>query len=332
MVKKITVTSEKERLVLPNIITAPAPLFRDPIYDGPTDPVIIWNREESCWWILYTQRRSTDVNIGVSSIHGTKIGIASSKDGSKWIYRGTIPNLDFEPGHNTFWAPEVIFAQGKYHMYVSYITGVPTDWQYPRHIVHYTADNMWEWQFESILQLSSHKVIDACVYQIKPGEYKMWYKDEKHSSHTYSAVSKDLYNWKVLGPEITDGSHEGANVFVFGGKKWLITDRWDGLGVYQSEDFSNWTRWGENILKEPGKRREDSTIGNHADVLVINDNAYIFYFVHPDFPKDERRNRTKPFTYKEARTVLQVAKLEIQNGFLTCDRDADFHFDIVKKD
>ncbi len=25
---------------------APAPLFRDPIYDGPTDPVIIYNRQE----------------------------------------------------------------------------------------------------------------------------------------------------------------------------------------------------------------------------------------------------------------------------------------------
>ena len=32
--------------------TVPAPLYRDPIYDAPTDPVIIWNREEKCWWML----------------------------------------------------------------------------------------------------------------------------------------------------------------------------------------------------------------------------------------------------------------------------------------
>lgn len=100
------------------MIQVPAPLYRDPIYDSPTDPVIIWNREEKSWWILYTQRRATDIAIGVSTVHGSRIGIASSKDGSKWLYRGTVPGLDFEPGHNTFWAPEVIYAQGKYHMYI----------------------------------------------------------------------------------------------------------------------------------------------------------------------------------------------------------------------
>ena len=25
--------------------TAPAPLFRDPIFDGPTDPTVIYNRQ-----------------------------------------------------------------------------------------------------------------------------------------------------------------------------------------------------------------------------------------------------------------------------------------------
>ncbi|MBE0698764.1 MAG: glycosyl hydrolase, partial [Anaerolineaceae bacterium] len=38
---------------------APAPLFRDPIYDGAADPTIIWNREEKSWWLLYTNRRAT---------------------------------------------------------------------------------------------------------------------------------------------------------------------------------------------------------------------------------------------------------------------------------
>lgn len=75
---------------------AEAPLFRDPIYDSATDPVVIWNKTEKCWWMLYTQRRSARVNIGVSHIHGTAIGVASSQDGSRWLYRGTLPNLDFE--------------------------------------------------------------------------------------------------------------------------------------------------------------------------------------------------------------------------------------------
>ena len=37
---------------------APAPLFRDPVTDGAADPVLIWNREEKKWWMLYTQRRA----------------------------------------------------------------------------------------------------------------------------------------------------------------------------------------------------------------------------------------------------------------------------------
>lgn len=308
--------------------TVPAPLFRDPIYDGPTDPVVIWNKEENCWWMFYTQRRSSEINIGVSNIHGAKIGIASSEDGYNWTYRGTIPNLDFEPGHNTFWAPEVVFAEGKYHMYVSYITGVPTDWNHKRHIVHYSADDMWNWKFESILDLSSQKVIDVCVYEIAPGQYKMWYKDEANNSFSYSAVSNDLYNWEVLGAEITDCSHEGPNVFEFKGTKWMITDCWDGLPVYKSEDFIHWNRCGDNLLQEPGTRKGDTAMGNHADVLVINNQAYIFYFVHPDFPREVRKTADFEMTYREAKTCIQVAELEEKEGVLVCDRNKEVRLNL----
>ena len=37
---------------------APAPLFRCPIYDGPTDPTLEWNEERQEWWMFYTQRRA----------------------------------------------------------------------------------------------------------------------------------------------------------------------------------------------------------------------------------------------------------------------------------
>lgn len=194
--------------------------------------------------MFYTQRRSPYGAVGVSHIHGTKIGVASSSDGIKWIYRGTLQGLDFEHGHNTFWAPEIIYINDKYHMYVSYITGVPVDWNWPRHIIHYTSYDLWNWKFESILDLSSDKVIDACVYQIGENKYKMWYKDEKHDSHTFSAISCDLYNWQVYGEEIMYNSHEGPNVFELKGKKWMITDEWNGLGVYETEDYMHWKRQG----------------------------------------------------------------------------------------
>lgn len=307
-------------------VVLPSPLYHDPIYDGATDPMVIWSREEKCWWMLYTQRRSLGVNIGVSSIHGTSIGVASSANGERWLYRGTLPGLDFEPGHNTFWAPEVIWADGKYHMYVSYITGIPQDWNWPRHIVHYSADNLWKWRFESMLSLSSDRVIDACVYEISNGCYKLWYKDEDHNSHTYSAQSKDLFHWDVIGPEITDCPHEGPNVFELGGKRWMITDCWNGLAVYSTDDFANWKRQEGNLLQIPGTRAEDGAIGNHADVLVKNERAYIYYFTHPDFSLEKRSMPGFVMTSKEAHTVVQVAELLVINGKLICDRNAPVLF------
>lgn len=305
--------------------TVPAPLYQDPIYGAPTDPVVIWNKEEKRWWMLYTQRRKG--GIGVSHIHGTAIGVASSEDGNRWLYRGTLPGLDFEPGMNTFWAPEVFFAEGKYHMYVSYITGVPTDWNWERHILHYTADNLWNWHFESILPLSSDRVIDACVYQIGDGQYKMWYKDETNGSHTYGAVSKDLYHWDVLGEEVSDCAHEGPNVFELGGKKWMITDEWFGLGVYETEDYAHWKRQGV-ILREGGKRPMDGVMADHADVVVQGDVGYIFYFTHPYYTNENRRNPKYEVTERDMEAVVQVALLKVEDGKLVCNRDEEFEMKI----
>lgn len=118
--------------------------------------------------------------------------------------------------------------------------------------MHYTAENLWDWLlrvFWSFLRTG----IDACVYKINENIYKMWYKDEKHDSHTWSAVSSDLYHWDVCGEEISFNSHEGPNVFEFGWKQRMITDEWNGLGVYKTEDFTNWERNGV-ILRDGGSR------------------------------------------------------------------------------
>lgn len=302
---------------------ANAPLFRDPIFDAPTDPVVIYNRDREEWWMFYTQRRSGVNAVGVSHIHGTKIGVAVSKDGNRWLYRGTLENLDFEFGHNTFWAPEIIWGEGEYHMYVSYITGVPTDWNWERHIVHYTSDDLWNWEFESVLELSSDRVIDACVHQLPDGTYKMWYKDETHGSFSYTATSTDLFNWEVGGAEIDDRHHEGPNVFEFGGKIWMITDEWNGLGVYESEDYNNWTKNGV-ILRDGGKREGDGVMANHADVVVSGDEAYIFYFTHSYWQNEIRLAGGTCDDGSYDRTCIQVARLTVQNGKLCCDRDEDF--------
>jgi hypothetical protein len=296
-----------------------APLFRDPVFDGAADPVIIWNHQESQWWILYTNRRATAPAIGVSWVHGTDIGIASSADGLRWIYRGILGGLEFEKGRNTFWAPEILMHNGTYHMYCSYVRGIPTDWNWGRNIVHYTSGNLWDWKMESILNLSSSRVIDACVFEIQKGLWKMWYKDELNGSHTWTAKSGDLYHWEVTGPEVTDCPHEGPNVFLFGGKYWMVTDPWEGLGVYSSDDAAHWVRR-KNILVEGGSRPEDGSKAHHADVLVHKDRAYIFYFVHPESPGKPQGSGPSA-GHVMHRTSLQAAELRIDGEDLVCDRD-----------
>lgn len=298
-----------------------APLFRDPIYDGAADPVIIWNKEEKNWWIFYTNRRATAPGEGVSYMHGSDIGIASSDDGGKtWVYRGTAQGLEYEKGHNTYWAPEVIEHEGLYHMYVSYVRGIPSTWEYPRTILHYTSKNLWDWNLEAPLKLASDRVIDACVIRLQDGRWKMWYKNECDKGYTYSAYSEDLYHWTCGDAEITDCPHEGPNVFLFHGKYWMITDPWEGLGVYVSEDAKSWKRC-SNILGEPGARQDDGTIAAHADILVLNERAYIFYFTHPEVSKEERNNPEFVWEYRHRRTSLQVAELICSNGELVCDRN-----------
>jgi hypothetical protein len=176
---------------------APAPLFRDPITDGAADPVIVWNREEKSWWMLYTQRRANVESADVAYCYGTPIGIASSKDnGQTWVYRGTL-NLDFDKGVNTFWAPDVVYNKGEYHMFVVYIEGVRNHWGGVKRMAHYTAKNLWSWKFHSFLKLTSENVIDASLFKMPNGKWRMWYKDETKGSAIMMAESSDLYKWDI---------------------------------------------------------------------------------------------------------------------------------------
>ncbi|HEY3291526.1 MAG TPA: glycosyl hydrolase [Anaerolineae bacterium] len=306
----------------------PAPLFRDPIYDGAADPTIIYNRAEKTWWILYTNRRANVEGPGLAWVHGTDIGIASSSDGgASWLYRGIVEGLAYEPGRNTYWAPEILCHDGVYHMYVSYVPGVPHDWSGRRHILHYTSANLWQWTFQARLPLSSEHVIDACVFQLPTGAWRMWYKDESNGSHSYTADSADLYHWQVRGPVISDHPHEGPNVFAWRGSIWMVTDTWHGQGVYRSDDAEHWEQQA-NILATGGARREDNVMGNHADVLVVGERAFIFYFTHPGRTTGHQTPDDQTMPYEDRRTSLQVAELELTDGVLVCDRDKDFELDL----
>lgn len=312
-----------------NANVPPAPLFRDPIYDGAADPVVIWNRQERAWWLLYTSRRANVDCRGVAWAHGTDIGIASSADaGQTWRYRGVLGGLEFERGRNTFWAPEILWHDGRYHLYVSYVPGVPHDWSGTRTIVHLTSANLWDWHYESQLALSSDRVIDAAVHRLPDGRWRMWYKDEVNHSHTYAADSDDLYHWTVRDPVITDCAHEGPNVFYWQQSYWLIVDFWHGLGVYRSDDAEHWERQA-NILDVPGQRADDHAIGGHADIEVQGERAFIFYFTHPDWDRTRQYGVDEVQPYAVRRTSVQVAELELRGGTLVCDRDKPFAFTLL---
>ncbi|MEG1775173.1 MAG: glycosyl hydrolase [Clostridia bacterium] len=306
---------------------APAPLFCDPIFDGATDPTVIWNPTEGAWWIVYTQRRANVPCRGVSWVHGTALGVASSADGGKsWLYRGTLELEASEPGLNSYWAPEILCHEGVYHMYVSFVRGVPEDWSGERHILHYTSRNLWNWRYESVLELSSQHVIDACVYPLPQGGWRMWYKDEAHESHSYAADSADLYHWLPIGPQTEDCAQEGPNVFALGGTYFLVADMWDGMAVYHSDDLTHWTRNPQKLLSDGGTRADDNNRGHHADVLVVGDAAYLFYFVHPGANEYSYSAPSEYDPYQKRRSSLQVARLTACDGQLLAERDA---FDFV---
>jgi len=298
--------------------TAAKPLFDDPVYHGAADPVIIFNKKKKCWWMFYTNRRATlNDSSGVAWVHGTRIGIAESKDGRTWKYKDTA-NINYRPDSvYTFWAPDIIEEKELYHMFLTYVPGVFKDWNHPRNIIHLISSDLLNWKYESTLKLVNDKVIDASVFRLPGGTWRLWYNNEKDGKSIWYAESKDLYNWEDKGKAIA-ARGEGPKVFVWQGKYFMIVDVWKGMEIYSSDDLLKWIKQSTRILEEPGKGIDDQAIGGHCDVVVNDNKAYIFYFTHPGRVKDNPGAKN-PFELK--RSVIQLAELHYSNGEITCDRD-----------
>src|SRR4051812_6823348 len=107
----IVITTAPGATAQPQGRIARKPLYRDPVYDGAADPMVIWNPNVRRWWMFYTNRRASIPGLsGVAWVHGTPVGIAESSDeGATWSYAGNA-NIDTGTGRTetTFWAPEVI--------------------------------------------------------------------------------------------------------------------------------------------------------------------------------------------------------------------------------
>ena len=303
-------------------ITAPKPLFRDPNYDGAADPVIVQNQKSGVWYMFYTNRRANiTASDGVSWVHGSPIGIATSKDLAHWDYLQDAV-IDYKPdAEPTYWAPSVVDDGSTYHMFLTYVPGIFKDWNHPRHIVHLTSTDLLNWKFEKELKLMSDRVIDAEVMRLPDGTWRMWYNEEPGGKLIAYADSRDLYEWVDKGLVEGIGNCEGPTAFYWKDCWWLICDEWKGFAVYRSYDALHWERQEGNILQEPGRGIDDGVAGNHCDVVVRGDRAYIYYFTHPDRKAGAMRDRSG----NPRRSLIQVAELGYEDGRITCDRDAEVH-------
>ncbi|WP_406250312.1 family 43 glycosylhydrolase [Microbacterium sp. M] len=305
-------------------------MYRDPIYDGATDPTVVVD-PEGVWLMFYTQRRATHPDPGpdVAWVHGTRIAVARSTDGRSWTYAGTLEpandGLVMTPGappmrtQHTYWAPEVVRHGALWHMYVSEIEGVPSRWRgHGRQIVEYRSPDLRSWTRSQVLRLTSARVIDAAVARTPDRRWRLWYKDEDNRAHTYVAMSEDLEAWSVEGVAIDGRPHEGPYAFPLGGWWWMLTDEWSGLAVYRSDDAISWARQeGERLLAESGSEVPGGQFGRHGSVTLHDGRALLYYFTHPEWDgrDDDQRNEVR-----HRPSSVHVAELSVRNGRLVCSR------------
>ena len=95
----------------------------------------------------------------------------------------------------------------------------------------------------------------------------------------------------------------------------MITDEWNGLGVYETQDYTHWERQGRSC---------DGVMASHADVVSKGDIAYIFYFTHPYFTNEHRLDKSYIANAEDGRACIQAVQLEVKDGRLVCNRNQQF--------
>jgi hypothetical protein len=301
-------------------VVAAKPLYRDPVYDGAADPTLIWNPQAQKWWMFYTDRRANAPGLsGVAWVHGTPIGIAESADGgAHWSFVGMAQfDLPAEYGGTnvTEWAPDVVRApDGTWQMFLTVVPGIFQDWGHPRFIVQLTSTNLLNWSNPRKLSLSSGRVIDPSIERMPDGTWRLYYNDELAGKAINYAESPDLKNWTDKGRAFPSRG-EGPKGFRWRGKFWCVIDEWKGLGVFRSDDGLAWSKQPENLVAKPGTGADDRAMGQHCDVVVSGDRAFLFYFTHPD-PGGRRSS-------------IQATELLEKDGWLTCNRDEPAHIRLL---
>lgn len=312
----------------------PQELYRDPVYDGATDPVVVI-APDGGWWMFYTQRRAThpDPGSGVAWVHGSRIGVARSGDGVAWRYAGTLEpdaaGLRLEPGAppsdvgSTHWAPEVIHDGTAWRMYLTEIDGVPDRWPgHARTIVAYVSDDLVAWRRLGPLSLSSDRVIDAAVARTPDGRWRLWYKDEAADSVTMVAVSDDLEVWTGEGVAIDGRPHEGPSAFELGGRWWMIVDEWRGMGVYVSDDARRWRRQGDSADVVLGSGSVPGAgYGHHGAPVRHGGDVWFYFFGQPEASHEDGGDGASADRVDARRCAVYRVRLRVDGDRLVCEAE-----------
>lgn len=231
--------------------------------------------------------------------------------------------MNYEEGHNTFWAPDVYQANGKYYVFVSYVQGIPyRDFNDEHKILLFEGEDLWDLSFARVIDLKSDRVIDPTMIRLPNGKYRMWYKNENAGYTTHYADSEDLITWNPMGQAIDSTNCEGANIFKWQEQYWMITDPWNGIELYKSNDATTWELEG-TILAGSGQRSDEGAKGHHACVVPSGEYAYIFYHCNPEESFGPTTS-WETIGYKQRRSVIQVARLRMDKDKVICDRDTPF--------
>jgi hypothetical protein len=316
-------------------VIAAKPVFRDPVYDGAADPVVIWNPLVSKWWMFYTNRRANMPHLpGVSWVFGTSIGIAESADGANWKYVGAAKfnDLRSECGGKdsaTLWAPDIVLGDdGEWHMYLSIEPGIDVKWGLPGFIAHLSSTNLRDWKYESRLSQLGTQVIDADLLRMPDGIWRMYYKDQTGYSHINVTESKDLYSWSSP-KEALKIRGEGPIAFQWKGYYWLIIDTWNGQTVHRSKDGNTWeVQPGSPLMPDgEGTGKDDIPNALHANVVISNNRLFMYYFTHPGrIGQDKNKD-----TYEQRRTSIQVVELKLNKaGWITANRNEPTYVKLSK--
>jgi hypothetical protein len=145
------------------------PLFADPNYNGSCDPEIIWNPAKQEWFIYYTARRATRAT---ATYVGTPLGVITSPDLVNWTFRDycSFDGKKGEPDNDdTHWAPGIILAGDRLHMYATYKGSAKPPWGGDGVIRHYVApvdDPIDGWKLLEVPKFNQPDPIDVSFLQM----------------------------------------------------------------------------------------------------------------------------------------------------------------------